>query len=428
MSSDPTCLSVTDSTDAVAIVRNFDDPEIYKLRDDLLEMGYCARIFDQEGLSFDKLSSFRLVTQGLLDSTVDVLQQALTSGIPLYLIGDRLTSVLPTLTPGERSAWSSLLHLVPLNQTSSPGVIAFSTDISNRQPGSILSGRFAEISDFTYTNAVDLARASADATPLATGAGGDLLVEYPQADSDTGQARSVSQSFRVVTGSDDDSLTGRKALFQSAACWLLRCSFCDLVHPAVQFSNVPTTVQVGEEFTFNLVVSNNGECIATATVVTNLLPTGLSLVGAVYNQGLSVDYNDATRTLIWRVGSVVSGTENSATLNITVRAVQVGMFHDSACGSANYSIQSGSKCADFDVEIKSSTAPTPPALALLTTPYGIYELRLLGQQGVTYQIETSPDLHNWLHWTNAPGPLFYLELPDATAPGAKPRFYRAHWP
>ena len=149
MSSDPTCLSVTDSTDAVAIVRNFDDPEIYKLRDDLLEMGYCARIFDQEGLSFDKLSSFRLVTQGLLDSTVDVLQQALTSGIPLYLIGDRLTSVLPTLTPGERSAWSSLLHLVPLNQTSSPGVIAFSTDLSNRQPGSILSGRFAEISDFT---------------------------------------------------------------------------------------------------------------------------------------------------------------------------------------------------------------------------------------------------------------------------------------
>jgi hypothetical protein len=111
-----------------------------------------------------------------------------------------------------------------------------------------------------------------------------------------------------------------------------------------------------------------------------------------------------------------------------VRAVQSGLFQDTACAVANYARLNLSSCTEFDVNIGGSSAPSAPRLTVLRSGYGLYELQLIGDQGATYQLQTSPDLVNWLQWTNAPGPLFYIELPAASLPGAPGKFYRARWP
>jgi uncharacterized repeat protein (TIGR01451 family) len=308
-------------------------------------------------------------------------------------------------------------------------LITFSTDTIDRQPGTILTGRAGSIQDFNYTNDVAFAQVTASATPLASAAGATLFAQYPDANTtDTGQARTVSQTFRATTGGDAASVLDRKALFQNAVCWLLRCSYCDLIGLAVVASDLPANVNVGDQFTFTVTISNNGECVAAATVLTNQLPAGLSLVSFNFNQGVSADYNPQDHMLVWRVGTVVSGTENNAVISLTVRAVQPGQFHGSACAVANYEIFSDSNCAALDLVIAGTSNPAAPSVSLLQTVYGVYQLRLVGEQGATYQIQTSSDLANWLSWTNAPGPLFYLELPEIAKQPSRPKFYRARWP
>ncbi|MHC1768281.1 MAG: Calx-beta domain-containing protein [Verrucomicrobiia bacterium] len=429
--SEPLCLGVTDRGAPVAIVRNFDDPEIDHLRQYLLEMGYCARVFDQQALNFDELTSYWLViwddlgAPGLTSSTVRILRQLFDYGIPIYLIGDRLASAANSFDADARADWAYLLHMNPLSRSGSPGTIEFSKATENRQPGSILAGRFAEVADFAYTNTVDFGTVEVDAATIATGSEADLLVHYPTLDvTDFGQPRSVSQSFRVTTGGDD-TLAARKALFQNAVCWLLRCWFCPLVYLSVEFSEVPAVVNTGAEFSFDITVGNNGECIAFATTITNHLPAGLSFVNAEFNKGSGVYYNPQDRTLIWRVGSLSSGTENNGILTVTVRAVQPGTFQNSACAVANYELLNESNCAEVDLRIQGEALPEPPELSMIRTGAHTLQLRLSGQDGGKYQIQTSSDLSNWLQWTNASGPVFYIELPDANFPGNSSRFYRA---
>jgi uncharacterized repeat protein (TIGR01451 family) len=398
-------------------------------------MGYCARVFDQAGLTPDQLASFQLViwddvgAGGLTDNTVQVLNQVFNNNIPLYVIGDRLIPAQTALSAPNQTLWLNLLHLASLGQSGTPGLISFSTASIDRQPGSILTGRSGSIEDFTYTNDVALAQVAAGATSLASAGGATLFAQYPDANTtDTGQARTVSQAFRVTTGGDAASLLDRKALFQNSVCWLLRCSYCDLIGLGVVASDLPENLKVGDQFTFTITISNNGECVAAATVLTNQLPAGLSLVSYDFNQGVSVDYSPQDHTLIWRVGTVVSGTENNAIISLTVSAVQPGQFHGSACATANYEIFNDANCAALDITIAGTSTPAAPSLTLLQTVYGAYQLRLVGDQGATYQIQTSFDLTNWLSWTNAPGPLFYLELPEVTKTPLRPKFYRARWP
>lgn len=429
-----TCIGVTASGASIAIVQNSGDPEINAMREYLLEMGYCARVFDKAEAAFSALSGFQLViwddlgAAGLSDSLVQTFRQLLESNIPLYFIGDQLASTAG-LSAANQSTWSRLSHLVPMQRSGAPGTVAFSTEPHDAEPGSILSGRYAEIVDFDYSNPVALGRVDSDGTSLAVGAEADLLVRYPSADvEDVGQARTVSQSFRVLGGGPVDSISVRKALFRNAVCWLLRCLVCTTLNINTFVFDVPPTANVGDQFTYTIAVSNHGECVASGVVLTNHLPTGLSLVDLSFNQGVNAEYRPETRTLIWRVGSVISGTDNSAIAALTVRAVQAGQFHGTACGTANFEIFDESNCAEYDIDVQGTSLPAEPALTLNRTASELYRLQLTGQAGINYQLETSSDLRNWNSLTNAPGPVFYLILPDPAVPGSKTRFYRARWP
>jgi hypothetical protein len=82
-------------------------------------------------------------------------------------------------------------------------------------------------------------------------------------------------------------------------------------------------------------------------------------------------------------------------------------------------------CTTFDVRIEGEMPTAPPRLSLVRTALGAYQLTLTAEQTGMFQIQTSPDLRNWLNWTNAPGPVFSLELPEVTPPASRVRFYRA---
>ena len=105
--SEPVQIAVSSACGQVAIVQNFDDPEIGKLQDYLYELGVKAEVFDREEASVEKLSAkengdpkFGLIiwddlgAPGLSDREVELFHQLSDLGRPLYFIGDALIASL----------------------------------------------------------------------------------------------------------------------------------------------------------------------------------------------------------------------------------------------------------------------------------------------------------------------------------------------
>jgi len=73
------------------------------------------------------------------------------------------------------------------------------------------------------------------------------------------------------------------------------------------------TPNVGDSITFGVTVTNNGPAAASGVIVTDLLPAGLTFVSATLSQGVY-----APGTGLWTVGTVVSGTPQTLTLQAQV--------------------------------------------------------------------------------------------------------------
>ena len=87
------------------------------------------------------------------------------------------------------------------------------------------------------------------------------------------------------------------------------------------------SVNVGDQVTFTLTLTNNGPNPATNVEVTDLLPAGLTLVSATPSQGT---YDPATGR--WIVGSVTTAT---ATLQLVVTIASTGAITNTASISAS---------------------------------------------------------------------------------------------
>ncbi|MBA3354137.1 MAG: hypothetical protein H0U23_17235, partial [Blastocatellia bacterium] len=101
------------------------------------------------------------------------------------------------------------------------------------------------------------------------------------------------------------------------------------------------------------------------------------------------------------------------------------VFQNTACAVANGKPVSASSCTEFELRIEGIVQAEPPKLTLLGPPLGNYQLRLSGQLGSSYTIQTSPDLKSWFNWTNVPGPIFHIDLPEAGQPGSQRKFFRS---
>jgi uncharacterized repeat protein (TIGR01451 family) len=316
----PVVITVANVVADVAIIRNFADPEITTMQNYLFELGLTYYVFDQETVTFEALKDFKLViwddlgkaVGGLRDQDVDIFQSVYSAQIPLYFIGERLANSTTNLTAAFAAKWTSLLHLQSARNQGGDGTVTIDSGINHP----VTDGRFGAVLSFPYPPEVDeTTQTGSDQVLLASSASADVLVAYQ--DPATG-VRTVSQNVLVVDKSSaPDSIDERHRLFLNAVWWLLRKPLCGLTDIAISES-APTNVVGGTPFTLSLAAQRSGECEPTGVVVTDTLPSGLTLVAADTPQG-TWSQNGATVT--FHLGLM---QEVLVPLTITVVPNQVG--------------------------------------------------------------------------------------------------------
>jgi uncharacterized repeat protein (TIGR01451 family) len=415
LTSSPAPISISAQCGNVAIVRNFADPEIGLLQTNLIAMGLTSQVFDQAGLTFAVLTNYQLViwdglggqTNRITDNTVSVLQSVFTNGIPLYLIGDNLASDTLQLDQPLFSEWIQLTSLNSATASGGDGTVEVSSPLV-MDP--ILNGRFGSVSSFVYPANVDLTTlANTNATVLGqSGSNAPVLVVLPGWNVvDTGQPRIVTQNFRVANGTDANSLAQRQTLFLNAVCWLVRCLECSQVYPSLTSSVSPEPATVGQPVTYQWVVDNNGECDGIGAILSSVLPFGAQFVGAASETGTWA-YDTNLATVIFRIGLLPHRSEQ--TVNFTIIPLQPGLITNTTAVII-YGLLTN--------EVQAVTQVNGLSLLRPGGTNGL--LRLSGEPGQSYQIQTSTDLLQWLDWTNVQGPTWAGPLPvNFTA-----RFFRA---
>ncbi len=426
LASSPALISVSALCGDVAIVRNFVDPEIDLLQTNLFAMGLSSQVFDQAGLTFAALQNDELViwdglggqTNRITDNTVTVLQTLFINGIPLYLIGENLASDTVQLDQPQQSQWIQLTGLNPATEKGGDGCVEVSNPIS-QDP--ILNGRFGNVSNFCGLSNVDLTTlANTNAPDSILGRSGPavVLAAFPATDvGDAGQTRTVTQNFRVAVATDPVSFPlAQQTLFQDSVCWLVRCFGCQAVGLSLTSAGVsPSPATVGQPLTVSWSVDNNGECDGIGAILTAGLPPGVQFVSAQSGIG-TWTYDTNRAAVVFQLGQLAHGS--MPMVSFTVIPMQPGLITNTAAVSIP-------GLATNVAQPVVTQVIGPSVLNLMLSGGTNYLLQFSGNAGQTYEIQTSPDLLQWMDWTNVTGPVWMTPLSNPFQTNSTQRFYRA---
>lgn len=406
-------VSIRDLDGDILIIRNFPNPEIDALESYLAEFRLpdpnggrgeppVVKILDQEGLKLDLVLHFKLiiwddlgqVAGGLTENDVAILHEAHLRGVPLYLIGERLSASLDNLSGTARSLWQGLTHLGDSAGTLSQPALT-------RLPPAALSPElfdssyFGPVADFTYPGTVDDARRVGDSAAVRAAAGDvPLVLRFPRFGESAGvAARSVSQAFLVTAGTaTDPSQQERRRLFLNTTQWLLGydCGYFDVF---LTCPPSPLAGQVGQVLTIPLQLSATGRCNAEGVVLTNLLPAGLDLLevrarsipeGAnqsrVYQQGG-----------LWVVRAGEMGRGSTLDVELDVIPRRGGSFSIAHTLGANN--RAPLPCATA-IQVDARDCP-PVQLRIEPQPDGTLRILWTGGEGCRAILERSGDLRQW---------------------------------
>ncbi len=124
-------------------------------------------------------------------------------------------------------------------------------------------------------------------------------------------------------------------------------------------TTVSGTLAPGDQFTYNLSVTNNGPGDATGVVVTDALPAGLAYVSDTC--GGSWDAGSSTWT--WTIGNLAAAASSNCDLTVEVQPGASGTITNTASVTANESDPDPANSqASADVQV-SSSVPGIPALS-----------------------------------------------------------------
>ncbi len=431
----PVGVTVTTQCAQSAIVRAAADPEIEALQSFLAEMGLSSQVFDQAGLSVSALQGYPLViwddvgrtNNAPTSNTVEVLNTIQAGGAALYLIGEHLAASAGSLPPAVQSVWQGLTHLGVSTGVGGNGVVQMINAEGINNP--ILDGPYGSIGSLTNADAVDLATVvqapQATSEVLATESGADLLAASPPLTAaGSSPARIFTQNIRTLPPGDGSVATNNlRILFQNVVCWLTGCENCT-GPPSLELAGAESSpvMLVGQTNHYTLTASCVGGCEARGLYLVDNLPSGSAFLSASPAQLLQF-YDPIGNVVSFNIGARVP-VGGSVSLVIDVLATRPGVLTNTAFVQPYSGTSVVKISAPLTALVLAATNPPPPALSLVTLPNKALQLKLAGQGGVLYEVDSSTDLLNWLLYTNVAGPGWSQILPPPnTTPGRL--FFRA---
>lgn len=422
--SEPVCVVVRPLAGDVAIVGNGEGAEIETLEAYLWDMGLCPVTFDKATVDFETLRPFRLVIwndlgePGLSGTHAELFARLHAEGMPLYLIGERLGSSGEALTGSARVAWQSLLQAGPVRGRTGAGRIVFDSSVEYE---AIRHGQFGVLEAWIeHPGGLEVVT-NVDPESETVGRAGEseVLAIHPGfQEVDYGQTRTVRQHFLVARGDDPAGQFHRKALFQNAVCWLIRCLECGALSLAVEMDGPSGGVQAGDEIAYTVTVRHGGECEGVGVVVTHELPSNVEFLHAEYRQG-RLEWRGGT--LVFHMGHLARSSVNE--IRVIGKVVRPGLATSQVWVRGNNEYFDETNLARWDVEVG--------GIGLLVTrdAGGGVRLGVEGPVGWRYLIERAEALIGegslWRTVGEFVSEAETTWIPIVAEPGAAAGFFRA---
>jgi uncharacterized repeat protein (TIGR01451 family)/uncharacterized delta-60 repeat protein len=186
----------------------------------------------------------------------------------------------------------------------------------------------------------------------------------------------------------------------------------------VTVAAAPVSVPARSNLTYTVTVTNRGPNAVSGVTVSNAIPAGATLQSLATLQGtIGTNSNGA---IIWSVGSVAANAQYQA---VIVLAPQTPG-----------SLTNVTVVTQSDIELNSSnntatTITTVTGFVLaggsINVSSGNVALTLIGEPGVTYVVESSTDLVNWVDVSTQSSADGIIVINDPAGTGSGLRFYRA---
>jgi uncharacterized repeat protein (TIGR01451 family) len=211
---------------------------------------------------------------------------------------------------------------------------------------------------------------------------------------------------------------------QIAGGWSLRIETVAPLNDSADLTLVATAstnqIVAGNFLTYLLTVSNKGPDTATSVLLSNAVPSGAKLFNAFQSQGSLIN---AGGVLFAQLGALDSGAK--ATLTVIVSPFLSGPLTNVGAASlaeTDYALANNRAAVLVDV----LPAPQPvlgPVTGVGTN--GTFDIAVSGQPGLSYAIEASTNLVDWVAIsTNVPSG-GRITFTDTNAAAIPERFYRA---
>ncbi|MDB9343550.1 type I secretion C-terminal target domain-containing protein [Nodularia spumigena CS-586/05] len=138
-------------------------------------------------------------------------------------------------------------------------------------------------------------------------------------------------------------------------------TFSDLI---IVRTNNEDSVNLGQQYTYTLTVTNNGPNNATEVVLTENLASGLNFNGRTLSQG-SAFFSSFNQRLTANLGNIASGQQ--ATVNITVTPFTTGDLITTSSVTSNQTDPNPTNNELINAKVVSTTVPSPADLELTKT-------------------------------------------------------------
>jgi uncharacterized repeat protein (TIGR01451 family) len=191
-------------------------------------------------------------------------------------------------------------------------------------------------------------------------------------------------------------LTERRKLFLNTSAWLLRLTECRNFGGFVSCYEAPVGAKVGDPVSFDILVTQNGECTVGGVLITNRLATNLELQSyEIFAESGRADTNTVRAQrdgngVVWRLGQLPSA--GSFTIRLTAIPKKGGLLTN--YHGLSFGILSRQPCIQvINIEGLSCELPTKISAAIETD--GRVYLTISGQGGCSGSLEVSTDLQTW---------------------------------